>query len=369
MTSKPRYAIIISHKSLKKGRITMERKVRFAVIGTAGIGGSHIKGIRLVERAVLTAVCDIDPKEAKRCAEANGIDRYYTDYRDMLRDGGFDCVIIATPDQCHLSQAVDSIEAGYHVLCEKPLAMTMDECRTIVDAARRSDRLFTVGQVCRKTPGFMLAKELCDKGEIGELFFVESEYAHDYSIVERGEWRKDPVRLRYPVVGGGCHAMDLLRWIAGDPYEVFAYSNHKVLTDWPVDDCTIAILKYPNNVIGKVLTSIGCRRPYTMRTVIYGTEGTIITDNTSPEIILYKPSFDEKRGKHTFSETRLPVNVNNHNVAGEIEEMVEAILGERDVETDAIEGANTVAVCLAAVRSAEEGRPIAPEYIVRGDGK
>jgi predicted dehydrogenase len=343
----------------------MDNRVRFAVIGTAGIGGSHIKGISLVDRAVLTAVCDIDPIAAKKCADANGLDKYYTDYKKMLCDGGFDCVIIATPDQCHLEQATASVNAGYHVLCEKPLAMTMDECRAIVDAVRWTDRQFMVGQVCRKTPGFMLAKKLVEDGEIGELFFVESEYAHDYSILQRGEWRKDPVRLRYPVVGGGCHAMDLLRWIAGDPVEVTAYSNHKVLTDWPVDDCTIAILKYPNNVIGKVLTSIGCKRPYTMRTVLYGTKGTIITDNTSSEISLYKPTFDEKTGKHSFSDTKLPVDIKNHNVAGEIDEMVDAILGIKPLETDAIEGANTIAVCLAAVRSSEEGRAVVPEYIER----
>lgn len=343
----------------------MNGKVRFAVIGTAGIGGVHIKGINLVERAALAAVCDIDPVAAKKSADDNGLDKYYTDYKEMLRDGGFDCVIIATPDQCHLEQATASIEAGYHVLCEKPLAMTMDECRAIVEASRKSDKLFMVGQVCRKTPGFLLAKKLVDEGEIGELFFVESEYAHDYEFLARGEWRKDPVRLRYPVVGGGCHAMDLLRWIAGDPTEVTAYSNHKMLPDWPVDDCTIAILKYPNNVIGKVLTSIGCKRPYTMRTVLYGSKGTIITDNTSTELTLYKPTYDEKTGKHSFSDTRLPINVNNHNVAGEIDEMVDAVLGIRPVETDAIEGANTVAVCLAAVRSSEEGRPIVPEYIER----
>lgn len=340
----------------------MDKMVRFAVIGTAGIGRNHMEGIHRVERAQLTAVCDIDEAAARAAAETWGLDRYYTDFREMLAAGGFDCVIVCTPDQVHVEQAVGALKAGYHVLCEKPLALTLEECGQIVDAAKASDRCFMVGQVCRKTPGFILAKQLVDAGEIGELFYVESEYAHDYSIVPRGEWRKDRVHLRQPVVGGGCHAMDLLRWIAGDPTEVFAYANHKVLTDWPVDDCTISVLKYPNGVIGKVLTSIGCKRNYTMRTVLYGDKGTIITDNTSAELTLYKPSVEAASGKVTYKPTLLPIAINSHNMASEIDDMCGAILGEHPVETDAIEGANTVAVCLAAVQSAAEGRPVAPSY-------
>ena len=123
---------------------------------------------------------------------------------------------------------------------------------------------------------------LIDAGRIGELFFVESEYAHDYSTAARGwnDWRVDSNRPREPYLGGGCHAVDLLRWIAGNPSEIMAYSNHKCLTDWPVDDCTISMMKFPNNVIGKVFVSIGCKRDYTMRSVFYGTRGTIIADNT-----------------------------------------------------------------------------------------
>ncbi|MBQ8407398.1 MAG: Gfo/Idh/MocA family oxidoreductase [Clostridia bacterium] len=340
----------------------MENIVRFAIIGTAGIGTHHTAGINKVDEAVLTAVCDIVEPAAKRAAAENGLDKYYTDYKEMLKDGGFDCVIICTPDACHAEQAIASLEAGYHVLCEKPLSMTMEECQQIVDAAKKSDKKFMVGQVCRYAPGFALAKELVDAGEIGELSFVESEYAHDYSLIPGAAWRRDPDYLRHGIVGGGCHAMDLLRWIAGNPVEVTAYSNRKVLPEWPVDDCYIAIMKYPNDVIGKVMCSIGCKRPYTMRTQLFGTKGTILCDNTSKELTLFKAQVDPQTKRVKYVPQQIPVSIDSHNMASEIKDMCAAILGDLTVATDAVEGANTVAVCLAAVKSSAEGRPVAPEY-------
>jgi len=341
---------------------TMEKVVRFAVIGTAGIGTRQMEGMQKVAEAKLCAVCDIVESAAKRAATQYGLDKYYTDYKEMLKDGGFDCVLICTPDACHSAQAIDSLAAGYHVLCEKPLTMTMEECQQIIDAAKKSDKKFMVGQVCRYAPAFVKAKELVEAGEIGELSFVESEYAHDYSLIPGAAWRRDPDYLRHAIVGGGCHAMDLLRWIAGNPTEITAYSNRKVLPDWPVDDCYIAIMKYPEDVIGKVMCSIGCKRPYTMRTQLFGTKGTILCDNTSKELTLFKAQADPKTKRVSYVPQQIPISVDSHNFAGEIKDMCECILNDLPVVTDAVEGANTVALCLAAVRSSAEGKPVVPEY-------
>ncbi len=338
-----------------------EGYVRFAIVGIAGIGTMHIASMQKVDNAKLVAVCDIRLNALRRCAAETGATPY-SDYGEMLAAGGFDCVIVCTPDHFHAEQSVAALEAGYHVLCEKPLAMSADDCRRIVDAAKKSDRKFMVGQVCRATPSFIKAKELVDSGEIGELSFIESEYAHDYSLEYATSWRKDPKILRHGIVGGGCHAMDILRWVAGDPYEVYAYSNRKILTDWPVDDCYIAVMRFPNNVIGKLMCSIGCKRPYTMRTQFYGTEGTILCDNTSKTVTLYKEQTDPSTGKVHHVSIELPVNVDNHNIAAEIECMCRAVLQDTELELDAVEGANTVAACLAAVESARDGVAVRPKY-------
>ena len=86
-------------------------KVRFAVVGVYSIAKRHIEGIHNNKQAELIAVCDIVEEYAKQCAEANGLDKYYLDYDQMLADGGFDCVVICTPDQVHAEQAIKALNA------------------------------------------------------------------------------------------------------------------------------------------------------------------------------------------------------------------------------------------------------------------
>ena len=203
------------------------------------------------------------------------------------------------------------------------------------------------------------------------MFFVESEYAHDYCeerVKGVDKWRATPERD--PFIGGGCHAVDLLRWIAGDPTETMAYANHKMLPDWPTNDMTIAIMKFPNNVMGKVYTSTGCKRDYTMRTVLYGSKGTIIVDNTSPTFTLF---LDEIEGQpfaggqiEGISEKSIqhliPVKIANHNVEEEHKQFYTAIVEGKPLVATAREGAKTVAVCKAAVESAKTGEPVKVDY-------
>ena len=216
-----------------------------------------------------------------------------------------------------------------------------------------------VGQICRFTPAFAKAKQLIDEGAIGDLYFVESEYAHDYMkiLADPTAWRSDP--RRHGVIGGGCHPVDLLRWIAGNPTEVFAYSTHKYLMDWPVNDTTIAVYKFPNEVIGKVFCSIGVKRDYTMRTCLYGTEGTIIFESKGKEIKLYQT---DKQGKFYTVPRIIPSQPVGHNMTAEISDFVDAIIEGRPNPISSIEGASTVAVCRATVESAKIGMPVQIVY-------
>jgi len=156
-------------------------------------------------------------------------------------------------------------------------------------------------------------------------------------------------------IGGSIRAVNgPLRWVAGHIVEAFAFANHKCLPDWPVNDCTMAIFRFEKDIIGKVMVSIGCVRPYTMRSVFYGVEGTIICDNTSSEIMLCSRAY--LSGPPRFAS--FPVNVASHNVSAEIDEMVDCILNDKPVVTDVYEGAKTVAACLAAVESARTGKTV-----------
>jgi len=337
----------------------MKDRIKVGVIGL-GMGRSHLEAYLSLPQTKVIGVCDIWRERLEEVKKEYSLEYATTDYRELLRREDIDLVSIATPDYLHYQMCIEALKNGKHVLCEKPMVSTIEEAVSLVREVKKSGKKFMVGQVCRYAPGFRMAKHLIEEGEIGELFFVESEYAHDYTFVEGvGGWRKDALRRREPFLGGGCHAVDLLRWIAGDPEEVFAYANHKVLKDWPVDDCTIAIFRFPKEVLGKVFVSIGCRRPYTMRSVFYGDKGTIIADNTSPEILIYK---EEWRDKGTSGFTRIPVKVASHNVKREIEEIVEAILQDKPVKTNVVEGAKTVIACLKGVESTREGKPVKISY-------
>ncbi|MBQ5746935.1 MAG: Gfo/Idh/MocA family oxidoreductase [Clostridia bacterium] len=345
------------------------KKVRLAIVGTGAIAFTHTYGIQRLDEAELVAICDVVPSQMEHYRKTFPMDDKdcYTDYREILKRDDVDAVIVCASDEAHRNITVDALRAGKDVLCEKPMALKVDECREMIKVAEEMGKRLMIGQVCRKAPGFIKAKELVEKGEIGEVFFMESEYAHDYcEIPGINNWRKVPERQ--PIIGGGCHAVDLMRWILGDPSEAFAYANHKMLPGWPIDDCVVSVLKFPNDVIGKVFTSIGCKRKYTMRTVIYGSKGTIITDNTSETISLFREVIDGEKslyGVHNQTiEMKIPVSIDSHNMTEEIRDFINCINNDLPADPDGKQGFYTVAVCDAIVRSSKTGEKITIDYTV-----
>ena len=333
----------------------MKQKLRVANIGMK-FGMSHVEGA-MAYGAEIAAICDCNEENLRFAGERYGIPakKRLTDYRDIVNDPTIDAVTVAVPDQLHCRISCEMLRAGKHVLCEKPLALTREDTDAIIKAADESDAKFMVGQICRFTPAFEKAKALIDAGTIGDVYFIESEYAHDYMYLLEN-WRSDP--LRHGVIGGGCHAVDLIRWLVGDPAEVFAYGMHKLLPQVSYDDATIAIMKFDENTAGKVFVSTGCKRDYTMRTLVYGTKGTVICDNTSPEMTLYTVG---ENGMATEPQ-KIAVTVNNHNAGKEFEVFANAILNNEPVPTDAREGAKTVEVCRAIVEASVTGEIVKPDY-------
>ena len=283
------------------------------------------------------------------------------DSEEAIYKSDAEIVVVATPDHFHADQCIAALKAGKHVACEKPLASTVAECRKIASAVRESGKMFMTGQVCRYAPAFRLAKKLIDDGRIGEITSLECEYAHDYTKYPGfQDWRKDPAIGREGFLGGGCHALDLSRWRAGDPEEVFCYMNKKHLPDWPKPDTGFAVAKFPNGVIGRVFVSIGVKRPYTMRTVINGTRGTIICDNTSDFLQISEESVYDTASKQAFQQ--IPVLVSSHNVRSELEEFAACILAGKECPTNVIQGLKTVAFAEAAIESNRTGLPVKVDY-------
>lgn len=338
-------------------------KLRFAVIGVSkeGVGNIHSKAVIQHKDTVLQAICEVN-EEWLELAKTNYNPAFTcTDYHDLLDRDDIDAVIVCAPDQIHHTIVSDFLKAGKHVLCEKPMVLHSEQAKMILDAEKESSAKFMVGQVCRKTPAFILAKQMVDEGMIGDLTYIESEYAHDYSHMPI-HWRHDKKDPRHIVTGGGCHAVDLLRWIAGNPTEAFAYANKKYMDDvWPTDDTAAAVMKFPNNVIGRVFVSQGIKGVGPgIRTILYGTKGQIRCSAVDPSVTLYTTELDgrtEMLGRRMDSiAITFGVEINNHNMYGELCDFVDIILNDKEVTIPAMEGACTVAVCEAIVKSTQTGK-------------
>ncbi len=341
-------------------------KIEKLVVGVIGLGmgESHLKGA-IESGAEIGLICDTNSEKMKSVGAKYGVpeEKQTTDWHDIVNSKEINVVIIATPDQQHREQVEALLDAGKHIMCEKPLALTHADINAIVAAVEAHPECkFMVGQICRFTPAFVTAKKIIDSGRIGELYFVESEYAHDYSHMfhdGRMSWRVDPDRNG--VVGGGCHAVDLMRWLVGsDPFEVYGYGTHKLLPEVTYDDANLAVMKFPDSVMGKVFVSTACKRDYTMRTCVYGTKGTLIFDNRSNTMQGYFCDEDGTGG--TGAPVIIPVDINNHNATAEFKEFAKCLKEDLPVATTVYEGAKTIAACLAVVESANTGKIVNPDY-------
>ena len=340
-------------------------KVEKLVVGVIGLGmgHAHLGAVLKYEGAEVALACDPQEEKYENIKELFDFPRekWTKDWMDIVNNKDINVVIIATPDQLHREMIHACLEAGKHIMCEKPLALTREDIVAIVkDVEAHPECKFMIGQICRFTPSFRMAKEYIEEGKLGDLYFVESEYAHDYAHMfdKPGNWRADPVRNG--VVGGGCHAVDLLRWLVGeDPTEVYAYGTHKLLPKVDYDDANLAIMKFPGNVMGKVFVSTGCKRNYTMRTCVYGTKGTMIFTNGKEPVQIF---LADENGDAPHEPEEVYATVSNHNAVAEFKTFADALVNDEPIVMSVYEGAKTVEVCLNIVESSKTGKAVIPNY-------
>ena len=200
--------------------------LRAAVIGL-GIGRRHIQAYRALPGVEVTAVVDVESNALLSAQREFGIAQGFTDYRQALDRADIDLVSICTPDRLHAEQALAALDAGKHVLCEKPLATRSEGAAAIVRKVRETGRKLMVCHNYRFIPQFARLRQLAQAGEVGGLFYAESSYVQDLYFMETlgpNYWRlKDPQDF---YLGGAVHNVDLLRWVMGEIVEVHAYATH-----------------------------------------------------------------------------------------------------------------------------------------------
>jgi predicted dehydrogenase len=210
-------------------------KVRVGFIGVGGIAGLHYLGYRDNPRAELYAICDVDEQQLRRRAGEWGTEKAYTDYRQLLADPHVDAVEVLTPHHLHAPVGIAAMEAGKHVSMQKPMAVTGAECDALIEAARRTGRLFRVFENFMYYPPMRRAKELLDSGAIGEplsirIKIVQGSMGPGWQVpFRRWGWRFDPVQSGHGrvIFDYGYHFFNIARWFLGEVEKTYAWITHR----------------------------------------------------------------------------------------------------------------------------------------------
>jgi predicted dehydrogenase len=196
-------------------------KTRVGIIGT-GWGQLQIEAFRRVRDAEVVALCDVDPARAENLATQHKIDRAFGDYRELITDAAVDLVSIAAPPEFHGTMVRATIDAGKHVLCEKPLALNARGAREVLDCAQARGIVHAVDFEMRFLPALAYCKELIDEQYLGELLRVDVTMAMQHPWGAHGNWAADDARGGGVLMEMGANFIDVLRWWFGDVRAVLA---------------------------------------------------------------------------------------------------------------------------------------------------
>ena len=201
----------------------MNETVRYGVIGGGDMGREHIRNIALIEGATVVAVADpFEPsRSATRCLAGEGV-AAYEDYRELLAEDRVDAVVIATPNHTHADILGDALETGKAILVEKPLCTTVEDCRRMEEAARRSGNLVWVGMEYRYMPPVARLVEEVRTGAAGRLRMLHIREHRWPFLAKVGDWNRFARNTGGTMVEKCCHFFDLMRLIADDePVRVY----------------------------------------------------------------------------------------------------------------------------------------------------
>jgi predicted dehydrogenase len=191
-------------------------KLKVGVIGTGSISGLHLEAYAANPDAALIAVCDLNESRAKEAAAKYGASKVYTDYRELLADPEIDAVSICTWNNSHAEISIAALEAGKHVLCEKPLCKTVPDALKVEEAVRSAGKVFQVGFVRRYASNTEVLRRFLDGGDLGEIYYAKA------SCLRRrgnpGGWFADAERSGGgPLIDIGVHVIDLCWYLMGRP--------------------------------------------------------------------------------------------------------------------------------------------------------
>ena len=193
-----------------------QAKLKVGIIGCGGIAnGKHMPNLKKLKEVEMVAFCDIVEERAEKAAAKFGGEgaKTYVDYRELLRDPEIAVVHVCTPNRSHSFITVDALEAGKHVMCEKPMAKTYADAKLMLEAARRTGKKLTIGYQQRWRGESLYLKEMCQAGELGEIYYARAVSLRRRAVPTWGVFLNEYEQGGGPLIDIGTHALDLTLWM------------------------------------------------------------------------------------------------------------------------------------------------------------
>lgn len=241
-------------------------KLRVAVIGCGGIAQTHMASFAKMPEVEVVAGVDILPERLKTFEEKWGVTKLYKDWNQMLREVKPDAVDVCTPNGVHAPAVIDSCNAGCHAMTEKPMAMTTDECRKMIEAAKKAKKKLAVGFQYRFHPSTEMLVRAREKGMFGNIMFTRVQALRRRGIPNWGVFGQKHLQGGGPMIDIGVHIIEMSHYTMGSPRPVAATGNiwtylgnkkSQVVSQWPnwdhktytVEDLAIGHIRFENGAI------------------------------------------------------------------------------------------------------------------------
>jgi len=323
-----------------------ERKLNWGLLSTARINQALIPVLKASRRNRLAAVGSRSAKSAKAYARQWGISRAHGSYEDLLADPEIDVIYVSLPNHLHAEWTVKALQAGKHVLCEKPLALTLDEVDQMEQAAVRSGKVLAEAFMYRHHPQTLKVMDIMTSGSLGTLQLIKGAFTFNLT-------RAADIRLTKETGGGsiwdvGCYPISYTRMVTGsEPVEVFGW---QVLGEGGVDESFLGQMRFPDGVWAEF--DCGFRSPSRWYMEIVGTKGALSIP--SP----FKPGLRESitLTRDKAAETiKIP---GEELYRGEVEDMADAILSGKKPRVRVADSRGNVAAILGLREAARSGRAV-----------
>ncbi|MDQ0198003.1 Gfo/Idh/MocA family protein [Neobacillus ginsengisoli] len=332
-------------------------KLRVGVIGCGSIAQHrHLPEYQVNPNVELVAVCDINEERALEVAEKYGV-LSFTSYKALLESSEVDAVSVCTPNYLHAPISIAALEAGIHVLCEKPMATSKQEAEAMIAAAKASGKKLMIAHNQRFVPSHQKARQFIQSGEIGKIYSFRTAFGHGgpegWSVEGKEGWFFQKEKAFVGAMGDlGVHKTDLLRYVLGEEIvEVGSFVETSAKNFADVDDNAVCVLKTESGIIGTLAASWAYVSKEDNSTIIYGEKAILrLEDDPTSSLIVQYTNGEVVKYELGKIQSNAEGGQNNSHV---IEKFVDSILTGQEPPVPGEEGMKSLAVILAALESNE----------------